>query len=377
MAIKTGYDHCNTALFILRNRFTTPYVKIDSVFYLIDFISGVIMKRDLAMAFSRVTEGAALAGHKWLGRGDKNAADNAAVEVMRILLNQTEINGEIVIGEGEIDEAPMLYIGEKVGCGGDAVDIAVDPIEGTRMTAMGQNNALAVLAAGEKGSFLKAPDMYMEKLVVGPAAKGVIDLEKPLVDNLTAIANTLDKSLQDLVVITLAKPRHDETIKQMQAIGIRVFAVPDGDVAASILTCMPDSEVDVMYCIGGAPEGVVSAAAIRALGGDMQARLLPRHEVKGDTTENRELGEIEIRRCCEMGIKTNTLLRIEDMAKSDNVIFAGTGITKGDLLEGIHRQGNIATTETLLIRGQCRTIRRIKSTHYLDRKDDIVKSHII
>ncbi|HIF9076188.1 TPA: class II fructose-bisphosphatase [Photobacterium damselae] len=335
------------------------------------------MKRDLAMAFSRVTEGAALAGYKWLGRGDKNAADNAAVEVMRTLLNQTEIDGEIVIGEGEIDEAPMLYIGEKVGTGGDAVDIAVDPIEGTRMTAMGQNNALAVLAATEKGAFLKAPDMYMEKLVVGPAAKGVIDLDAPLADNLEKIATALNKSLHELVVITLAKPRHDEVIAQMQAMGVRVFAVPDGDVAASILTCMPDSEVDVMYCIGGAPEGVVSAAAIRALGGDMHGRLLPRHQVKGDCEENRRLGEDEIRRCHEMGIEPNTLLRMKDMAKSDNVIFAGTGITKGDLLEGIHRQGDIATTETLLIRGKCRTIRRIKSTHYLERKDDAIKQHIL
>ncbi|AJR07242.1 fructose-bisphosphatase class II [Photobacterium gaetbulicola] len=335
------------------------------------------MKRDLAMAFSRVTEGAALAGYKWLGRGDKNAADGAAVEVMRSLLNQTEIEGEIVIGEGEIDEAPMLYIGEKVGTGGDAVDIAVDPIEGTRMTAMGQNNALAVLAAGEKGSFLKAPDMYMEKLVVGPGAKGVIDLSKPLAENLEATAAALGKTLESLVVITLAKPRHDAVIAEMQAMGIRVYAVPDGDVAASILTCMPDSEVDIMYCIGGAPEGVVSAAAIRALGGDMHGRLLPRHEVKGDTPENREHGQMEIDRCREMGIEPNTVLRMEDMAQSDNVIFAGTGITKGDLLDGISRQGNIATTETLLIRGKCRTIRRIKSTHYLDRKDDAIKGHIL
>ena len=335
------------------------------------------MKRDLAMAFSRVTEGAALAGYKWLGRGDKNAADGAAVEVMRSLLNQTEIEGEIVIGEGEIDEAPMLYIGEKVGTGGDAVDIAVDPIEGTRMTAMGQNNALAVLAAGEKGSFLKAPDMYMEKLVVGPGAKGAIDLNKPLAENLEATAAALGKTLDSLVVITLAKPRHDAVIAEMQAMGIRVYAVPDGDVAASILTCMPDSEVDIMYCIGGAPEGVVSAAAIRALGGDMHGRLLPRHEVKGDTPENREHGQLEIDRCREMGIEPNKVLRMEDMAQSDNVIFAGTGITKGDLLEGISRQGNIATTETLLIRGKCRTIRRIKSTHYLDRKDDAIKGHIL
>ena len=335
------------------------------------------MKRDLAIAFSRITEGAALAGHKWLGRGDKNAADGAAVEVMRILLNQTEINGEIVIGEGEIDEAPMLYIGEKVGSGGDLVDIAVDPIEGTRMTAMGQSNALAVLAATEKGCFLKAPDMYMEKLVVGPSAKGAINIDLPLSENLINIAHALDKPLNELVVTILAKPRHDKIIADMQAHGIKVFAVPDGDVAASVLTCMPDSEVDVMYGIGGAPEGVISSAVIRALGGDMEARLLPRHQVKEDTKETRLLGEQEIARCHEMGIKTNIRLQLHDMASSDNVIFSATGITKGDLLEGIMRKGNIATTETLLIRGKCRTIRRIQSTHYLDRKDEIIKEIIL
>ena len=335
------------------------------------------MKGDLAIAFARVTEGAALAGHKWLGRGDKIAADNAAVEVMRTLLNHTNINGEIVIGEGEIDEAPMLYIGEHVGCGGCAVDIAVDPIEGTRMTAMGQNNALAVLAAGEKGSLLKAPDMYMEKLVVGPQAKGVIDLDKPLADNFAAIAKALNKPLTELVVTILAKPRHDELIKEMHAMGVRVFAFPDGDVAASILTCMPESDVDVMYCIGGAPEGVVSAAAIRALGGDMQGRLLPRHQVKGDTEENRRLGEMEIRRCAEMGIEPNKLLRLEDMARSDDVIFAGTGITKGDLVEGIQRQGDFTTTETLLISGKCGTMRRIQSSYDLNRQDEAVKRHTL
>lgn len=335
------------------------------------------MKRDLAMSFSRVTEGAALAGYKWLGRGDKNAADGAAVEVMRSLLNKTEISGEIVIGEGEIDDAPMLYIGENVGVGGDAVDIAVDPIEGTRMTAMGQSNALAVLAAGEKGSFLKAPDMYMEKLVVGPGAKGVIDLARPLKENLENVAKALAKTLDTLVVTTLAKPRHDQIIADMQAMGVRVFAVPDGDVAASILTCMPDSEVDVMYCIGGAPEGVVSAAVIRALDGDMHGRLLPRHEVKGDTAENRKHGELELERCAEMGVTAGIVLKMEDMARSDNVVFSATGITKGDLLEGITRTGNIATTETLLIRGRCRTIRRIKSIHYLERKDPEVIGHIL
>ncbi|MFT7053860.1 MAG: fructose-1,6-bisphosphatase II, partial [Psychromonas sp.] len=190
------------------------------------------MRRGLEIEFCRVTEAAALAGYKWLGRGDKNTADGAAVEAMRLTFNQIEIDGEIVIGEGEIDEAPMLYIGEHVGTGvGDTVDIAVDPIEGTRMTAMGQSNALAVLAVGEKGSFLRAPDMYMEKLIVGPNAKEAIDLNLSLEQNLKAIAAALDKPLGQLTVATLAKPRHDRIIKEMQGLGVRVFAIPDGDVA--------------------------------------------------------------------------------------------------------------------------------------------------
>ncbi|RJL22439.1 class II fructose-bisphosphatase [Pectobacterium polaris] len=328
------------------------------------------MKRELAIEFSRVTEAAALAGYKWLGRGDKNAADNAAVQAMRIMLNQVNINGQIVIGEGEIDEAPMLFIGEQVGTGqGDAVDIAVDPIEGTRMTAMGQANALAVLAVGEKGTFLHAPDMYMEKLIVGPEAKGAIDLNLPLADNLRNVALKLGKPLSQLTVTILAKPRHDTCIADMQQLGVKVFAIPDGDVAASILTCMPDSEVDVLYGIGGAPEGVISAAVIRALDGDMQGRLLARHQVKGDSAENRRIGEDELARCRQMGIEAGAVLKLDDMARNDNVIFSATGITKGDLLDGIARKGNMATTETLLIRGKSRTIRRIKSTHYLDRKD--------
>ena len=206
------------------------------------------MKRELAIEFSRVTEAAALAGYKRLGRGDKNTADGAAVNAMRIMLNLINIDGTIVIGEGEIDEAPMLYIGERVGTGhGDAVDIAVDPIEGTRMTAMGQANALAVMAVGDKGCFLNAPDMYMEKLIVGPGAKGTIDMNLPLAENLHNIARALNKPLSELTVTILAKPRHDKVIVELQKLGVRVFAIPDGDVAASILTCMPDSEVDVMY----------------------------------------------------------------------------------------------------------------------------------
>lgn len=336
------------------------------------------MKRELAIEFSRVTEAAALAGYKWLGRGDKNAADGAAVHAMRIMLNKVNIDGQIVIGEGEIDEAPMLYIGEKVGSGeGDAVDIAVDPIEGTRMTAMGQPNALAVLAVGDKGTFLNAPDMYMEKLIVGPGAKGAIDLALPLEENLKRVAEALHKPLSELTVTILAKPRHDAVIAQLQQLGVRIFAIPDGDVAASILTCMPDSEVDVMYGVGGAPEGVISAAVIRAMDGDMQGRLLARHDVKGDTPENRALGEQELKRCQEMGIEAGKVLRMDEMARNDNVIFSATGITSGDLLKGITRNGNIATTETLLVRGKSRTIRRIQSIHYLDRKDENLHPFIL
>ncbi|MEZ3501072.1 class II fructose-bisphosphatase [Pantoea sp. KPR_PJ] len=336
------------------------------------------MKRELAIEFSRVTEAAALAGYRWLGRGDKNGADGAAVHAMRHVLNTIHIDGQIVIGEGEIDEAPMLYIGEKVGSGeGDAVDIAVDPIEGTRMTAMGQANALAVLAVGDKGTFLHAPDMYMEKLIVGPAARGHIDLNLPLETNLRNIAAALNKPLAQLTVSILAKPRHDAIIAQLHQLGVRVFAFPDGDVAASILTCMPDSEVDVLYGTGGAPEGVISAAVIRALDGDMQGRLLARHEVKGESEENRRIGEQEQARCEQMGIKAGEVLPLARMARNDNVIFAATGITSGDLLKGITRQGNIATSETLLIRGKSRTLRRIQSIHYLDRKDAALRPFIL
>ncbi len=336
------------------------------------------MRRELAIEFSRVTEAAALAGYKWLGRGDKDRADAAAVEAMRVFLNGIAIRGEIVIGEGEIDDAPMLYIGEMVGKSeGDAVDIAVDPIEGTRMTAMGQANAISVLAVAEAGAFLKAPDMYMEKLVVGPGAKGVIDLADPLEENLRRIAQRLGKPLGALTVITLAKPRHDDVIAQMQSLGVKVFAIPDGDVAASILTAMPDSEVDVLYGVGGAPEGVISAGVIRALDGDMNGRLVLRSDVKGATKENDAHSELERSRCKEMGVEPGTILSLKEMARSDNIIFSATGITKGDLLDGIRRTDDIATTETLLIRGKSRTIRRIQSIHYLQRKDDVLKKLIL
>lgn len=328
------------------------------------------MNRALAIEFSRVTEAAALAAYGWLGRGNKNAADEAAVKAMRYMLNLIHMDGEIVIGEGEIDEAPMLYIGEKVGSGnGELVSIAVDPIDGTRMTAMGQSNAISVLAAGGKHTFLKAPDMYMEKIVVGPEVKGMIDLTLPLEQNLRRTASRLGKSLSDLTVMILAKPRHEKAIQQMHDLGVRVLAIPDGDVAASVLCCLPDAEVDMLYGIGGAPEGVAAAAAIRALGGDMQARLIPRNQVKDDSEENRKIAANEIQRCAAVGVQVNAVLKLEDIVRDDNLVFTATGITNGDLLKGISRKGNLAGTETLLIRGKSRTIRKIQSLHYLDRKD--------
>jgi len=334
------------------------------------------MKRELALEFARVTEAAALAAYKWVGRGKKEAADQAGVDAMRTMLNRLAIDGEIVIGEGEIDEAPMLYIGEKVGqiyneeekdsvTYVDPVDIAVDPVEGTRMTAQGQPNAITVLAVGKKGSFLKAPDMYMEKLIVGPEAKGKIDLSKPLEDNIHAVAKALNKELKDLMIVVLDKPRHKELIKDLQAMGIKVYALPE-----------IDSDVDMLYGVGGAPEGVISAAVIRALGGDMQARLKLRSEVKGATLENDKISKFEKLRCEEQGLKVGEILKLDDLAKDDEIIFSATGITGGDLLEGVKRKGNIARTQTLVVRGLSKTIRYINSIHNLDFKDEKI-THLV
>ncbi|WP_067143654.1 class II fructose-bisphosphatase [Oceanivirga salmonicida] len=330
------------------------------------------MQRELALEFARVTEAAAIAAHKALGKGDKNEADRLAVEAMRIMLNSIMIDGEIVIGEGEIDEAPMLYIGEKVGrTDGNyiPVDIAVDPIEGTRMVAQGQANAITVLAVAKKGSFLQAPDIYMEKLIVGPNAKGLIDLDKPLIDNLKIIAKANNKKLNELCIMILYKPRHYKIISELQELGVKVYTIPDGDVAASLLTCMVDTDIDAIYGIGGAPEGVVSAAAIRALGGDMQARLKLRNEVKGVSLENDKISKEEKRRCEEKGLDLSKVLRLDDLVKDDEIIFSATGITTGDLLKGIKRKGDIISTQTLLIRGNSKTIRYINSVHNIKFKD--------
>ena len=340
------------------------------------------MKRELALEFARVTEAAALASQKWVGRGDKNLADNAAVEAMRNVLNRIKIDGEIVIGEGEIDEAPMLYIGEKVGLKYNKekieefldeeltmVDIAVDPIEGTRMTAQGQPNAIAVLAAAKKGCFLKAPDMYMEKLIVGPDAKGSIDLDLSLEENIRNVAKALGKDVKDIMVAILDKPRHKKAMEQIRALGAKMYAFSDGDVAGSILTSIVDSDVDMLYGIGGAPEGVISAAVIRVLGGDMNGRLVLRSDVKGSDDKNDKISEDEKKRCEEAGAPVGKKLLITDLVKTDEIVFSATGITSGDLLEGVKRKGNIARTQTLVVRVSSKTVRYINSVHNLDFKD--------
>ncbi|MFS3858059.1 class II fructose-bisphosphatase [Proteus mirabilis] len=319
---------------------------------------------ELTNSIASVTEAAAIAAMPWVGKQDKNAADAAAVAAMRERLNSLNINGQIVIGEGEIDEAPMLYIGEQVGnVQGEKIEIAVDPIDGTRMVATGENNSLAILAAGFEGSFLQAPDMYMEKLVVGKKAAGVIDLNHCLEYNLDAIAQTLDKSLNQLTLAILDKPRHHDIIIDLRNRGINVITLPDGDVLASLYATMPNNSIDVMYGIGGAPEGVISAAIAKALGGDMQARLITRDIAKGNTATNREIAAQEIARCHNMGTDVNITLPLETLVRHQDVMFAATAITTGDLLSGVTEQSDYLHTHSLVINGSTHSLRYIENYH--------------
>lgn len=318
------------------------------------------------LGWLRVAEEAAIAAFPWVGRGNKNCADEAAVTAMRDAINRMHIRGCVVIGEGEIDEAPMLHIGEVLGQGGPAVDIAVDPIEGTRMTASGQPNALAVLAVAPQGALLAAPDMYMEKLAVGPRACGAIDLERPLADNLRRVAEVACKPLSDLGVAVLDKPRHRQIIEQLRQLGVRVFEVPDGDVAASLMTAIDSHLVDVMYGIGGAPEGVVSAVAMKALGGDLQARLVLRHRAKGDTPENRRRSKAEQARCADMGIEPGVVLPLDRLVQSDQCLFVGAGITDGEIVPGVSQDGAARVVHSLLVSADSGAVRRTVSRYPSD-----------
>ncbi len=310
-----------------------------------------VTDRNLALELVRVTEAAALAASRWMGRGRKNEADGAAVAAMRRAFDSVAISGTVVIGEGEMDEAPMLFIGEKVGCGGPAMDIAVDPLEGTTGTAKGGPNAMAVVALAERGQFLHAPDIYMQKIAVGGGLpEGVVDLDASVAENLRNLARAKNREIGDLVVCILDRERHAELIGHCREAGARIVLIPDGDVAGVIATAQPDTGVDLYMGSGGAPEGVLAAAALRAIGGQMQGRLL---------FEN----EAQIERVRSMGISDpNRKYAITEMAGGD-VMFAATGVTSGAMLRGVRRFGPGAVTHSLVMRSKSGTVRYIESHH--------------
>ncbi len=307
--------------------------------------------RNLALELVRVTESAALAASRWMGLGLKNEADGAAVEGMRRAFDAVAIDGTVVIGEGEMDEAPMLFIGEKVGNGGPEMDIAVDPLEGTTTTAKGGPNAIAVVALAERGNFLHAPDIYMQKIAVGaelPA--GVVDIDDPVARNLRSLARAKRCEVSDLVCCILDRDRHAELIAQVREAGARIMLLDQGDVAAVIATAQPDSGVDVYMGSGGAPEGVLAAAALRCLGGQMQARLL--YEDDAQRARAREMGIAD----------PNRVFTAVDMARG-NVMFAATGVTSGPLLRGVRRFGHGAITHSIVMRSKSGTVRTIEARH--------------
>ncbi|MFP5240478.1 MAG: class II fructose-bisphosphatase [Acidobacteriota bacterium] len=312
--------------------------------------------RNLALELVRVTEAAALASARWLGKGDKNSGDQAAVDAMRLSFNSIQIQGLIVIGEGEKDEAPMLFNGEAVGSGsGPAVDVAVDPVEGTRLLAYGRPNAISVVGLAPKGSmFDPGPSYYMQKLVVPHGARDSVDLDAPVADNLKGVAKSLGKDVDDLVVFVLDKPRHQQLIADIRAAGARIQLHTDGDVAGSLMAIDPKDMVDVMMGTGGTPEGVLSACAIRALGGRMLARLDP------------QSGE-ERKALLDAGYDLKRVLTTEELVASEDTFFAATGISGGTWLEGVSFTGRGAVTHSLVLRGKTGTMRRIESHHTWDK----------
>ena len=309
------------------------------------------MDRTLSLEFARVVEAAALRSGRLLGRGQKDAADGLAVDAMRQAFDSVRISGTVVIGEGEIDEAPMLYIGEHVGAGGPEVDIAVDPIEGTNLIAKGQNGAIAVMAIAEKGGLLHAPDMYMEKLCVGPRGAGAIDITKSLTENIKNVATKMERNVDEITLVMLDRERHQGLMKEAREVGARIMLISDGDVNPAMECCIEGSGVHMVVGTGGAPEGVLAAAALKCVGGDMQARLKP------ETEE-------EIRRCHEMGIAdVNQVLTLNDLVRTDDVIFAATAITRGNLLNPIQYFPGGARTHTIVMRAKTGTVRFLDTVH--------------
>ena len=318
------------------------------------------METLLALEMVRVTEAAAIASARYMGRGDRDAADQAATEAMRRTFDEVEMGGTIVIGEGERDEAPMLYIGEQVGIGADdqpKIDIAVDPLEGTNLVAMGLANATTVLAASEKGGLLHAPDTYLDKLCVGPVAAGHVDIRLPVAENLKRIADALGRKVPDLTVVTLDRPRHTQLIEEIRVMGARIKLISDGDLSGAISCAVMGTGVHAVMGIGGAPEGVLTAAALRCLGGEIQARF-------------RWRSDEERARAGRMGIDPSEerVYTTTDLAPGENLVFSATGVTDGDLLKGVHFFGGGARTHSLVMAYQSKQVRFVDTVHMFDRE---------
>ncbi len=312
--------------------------------------------RNLALDLVRVTEAAALAAGRYMGRGDKPCADGAAVDAMRLLLNTVEMDGVIVIGEGEKDKAPMLFNGERLGTGNPPlVDIAVDPIDGTRPLAHGLPNSIATVALAPRGTmFNPGPFFYMEKIAVGPVAKDVVDINAPIYDNLVKVAKAKGVDVDDLTAVVLDRPRHGELITEIRKTGARIKLIPDGDIAGAIMSAMPETNIDILLGIGGTPEGVIAAAALRCLGGTIMGKLHPHRQCEIDHAK-------------KMGIDIDKPLLMNDLISSEDVFFAATGITSGDLLDGVSYFANGAKTDSLVMRGLTGTVRHIIATHRLNK----------
>lgn len=322
--------------------------------------AGTQPTRNLALELVRVTEAAALMAAHFMGRDDKKGADQAAVDGMRFMLNSVEMEGVVVIGEGEKDEAPMLFNGEVLGCDEfPKMDLAVDPIDGTRPLAQGRPNSIATVSAAPRGTmFDPGPFVYMDKIAVGPLCKGKIDIEKPVKVNLGSIAKALNKRPQDVTVIILDRPRHKDLVAEVRRSGARIRFIDDGDVAAALMTAWPDSGIDVLLGVGGTPEGVLAACALRAMGGEIQGKLYARNED-------------ELNRGRELGYDFESVITMDDLVSSNDVFFAATGITDGELLDGIKYYSSGASSESIVVRGNTGTVRLIRSTHSFEKLDTI------
>ena len=320
--------------------------------------------RNLALDLVRVTESAALAAGRYMGRGDKNKADAAAVDGMRLMLNTVQMKGTIIIGEGEKDEAPMLFNGEVLGTGaGPEIDIAVDPVDGTRPLAFGRSNAISTVALAPKGTmFNPGPFLYMYKMAVGPIGKDLIDIEAPIADNLKKIAKVKGEKTEDLTVVVLDRPRHEQMIAEIRATGARIRLIHDGDVAGALMTAMPESDIDMLLGIGGSPEGVLAAVGLRCMGGNIMGKLHPRNQKEIDAGK-------------KLGMDHDKPLMMNDLVASDDIFFAATGITNGDLLEGVKYFKDGAQTDSLVMRGLTGTVRRIIATHRLNKLSEISAIH--